>query len=130
MGNPRFAAECGTTRRSNSNELVAIEMVCSAWEDSLPEHDSGAASVLAMLVRAIDNNRDLYRDSSHHMETVRSVFCHLCRRAHPEFLRACHPTQVGDVTCVIGQTLAGLDADGHGHGQKVDDQAVGYPQGM
>jgi hypothetical protein len=128
MGDPRFFADLGATRRSNSNMLVAIETICSAWEDTLPEHDSGAASVLAMLVRAIDNNRGLYRDSPQHMETVRSVFCHLCRRAHPEFLRACHPTQVGDTNCVIGQTLACLDAEGQA--RKVGDQPVGYPQGM
>lgn len=113
MGDPRFAAEYGGTYRSNATQLVAIERVCSAWEDSLPEHDSGAASILAMLVRAIDNNRRLYRDSPQHMETVRSVFCHLCRRAHPEFLRDCQPTQVGEVNCVIGRMVACLDAVVH-----------------
>lgn len=128
MGNSRSAAEYEATHRSNATELVAIEILCLAWGNSLPESDLGAASVQAMLVRAIHNNHGLYRDSPQQMETVRSVFCHLCRRIRPDSLHDCVPDWDDEVNCVLVQTVNCLDAEGHT--RNVEERLVGHPEGL
>lgn len=128
MGDSRSAAEYEATHRSSAAELVAIEMLCLAWENSLPERDLGTASVRAMLVRAIHNNRGLYLDSPQQMETVRSVFCHLCRRFRPGFLRDCLPSRGNEANCVLVQAVNCLDAEVHT--RNVDERLVGYPRGV